>query len=72
VIELLLILVNSIDGLKIEQAAWFGKVLQARPELLEPVPKTALDLISHSLTQDVDLQKRDADSFRDRPLHFFM
>jgi hypothetical protein len=71
VIELLLILVNSIDGLKPEEAAWFGEVLQARPELLEPVPKTVLDLISNSLTQDVDLQERDADSFRDKPLQFF-
>jgi hypothetical protein len=71
VIELLLILVNSIDGLKPKEAAWFGEVLQARPELLEPVPKTVLDLISNSLTQDVDLQERDTDSFRDRPLQFF-
>jgi hypothetical protein len=71
VIELLLILVNSIDELKQEEALWFGKVLQARSELLGPVPKTFLDLISNSLTHDVDLQKRDADSFRDRPLHFF-
>jgi hypothetical protein len=45
--------------------------LQARLELLEPVPKTVLNLISNSLTHDVDLQERDADSFRDRPLHFF-
>jgi hypothetical protein len=71
VIELLLILVNSIDGLNLTEAAWFGKALQARPELLELVPKTVLDLISNSLTYDLDLQKRDADSFRDRPLHFF-
>jgi hypothetical protein len=60
-----------MDKLNLDEAAWFGKVLQARPELLEPVPKAVLDLISNSLTQDVDLQERDADGFRDRPLHFF-
>ena len=70
-IEILLILVNSIDGLTLDEAAWFGEVLQARPELLEPVPKNVLDLISNSLTHDLVLPERDADSYRDRPLHFF-
>ncbi|EUC40376.1 hypothetical protein COCMIDRAFT_41275 [Bipolaris oryzae ATCC 44560] len=44
------------------EAAWFSEVLQARPELLEPVPKTVLDLISNTLTYDLDLQGRDPDS----------
>jgi hypothetical protein len=71
VIELLLILVSSIDGLTLAEAAWFGEVLQARPELLEQVPQTVLGLISNSLTHDLDLRERDPDSFRDRPLQFF-
>jgi hypothetical protein len=71
VIVLLLIVVSSIDGLTVAEAVWFGQVLQARPELLDPVPKTVLDLISDSLTHDLDLQDRDAKSFRDRPLQFF-
>lgn len=62
---------NSIDGLTVAEAVWFGQVLQARPELLDPVPKTVLDLISDSLTHDLNLQNRDADKFRDRPLQFF-
>jgi hypothetical protein len=71
VLELLLIVVSSIDTLTVAEAVWFGKVLQARPELLDPVPKTVLDLISDSLTHDLDLQERDAESFRGRPLQFF-
>jgi hypothetical protein len=71
VIEFLLIVANSVDELTLDEAAWFGEVLQARPELLEPVPKTVLDLISNSLTHDLDIQERDPDSFRDRPLQFF-
>ena len=62
---------NSIDGLTLVEAAWFGEALQARPELLEQVPKNVLDLISNSLTCDLDLRERDPDSFRDRPLQFF-
>jgi hypothetical protein len=45
--------------------------LQARPGLLEQVPKTVLDLLSDSLSDVLDLQERDASSFRDRPLRFF-
>ncbi|KAI1569417.1 hypothetical protein PtrEW4_005883 [Pyrenophora tritici-repentis] len=56
---------KDIDTLTVAEAVWFGKVLQARPELLDPVPKTVLDLISDSLTHDLDLQERDAESFRD-------
>jgi hypothetical protein len=63
--------VNSIDGLTIAEAAWFGEVLQTRPELLEPVSTTVEGLISNSLTHDLDLRERDPDSFRDRPLQFF-
>ncbi|KAF1936625.1 hypothetical protein EJ02DRAFT_515697 [Clathrospora elynae] len=62
---------KDIDGLTIDEANWFGEVLQTRPELLQPVPKTVLGLISNSLTHDLDLQERDSDSFRDRPLQFF-
>ena len=62
---------NSVDGLTLDEAAWFGEVLQARPELLEQVPKTVLDLISDNLTYDLDIRERDPDSFRDRPLQFF-
>ena len=69
-IEVLLIAVNSIDGLTLDEAAWFGEVLQARPALLEQVPKTVLDLISDSITHDLQIRERDPDSFRDRPLHF--
>ncbi|KAJ5022553.1 hypothetical protein J3E73DRAFT_373835 [Bipolaris maydis] len=63
---------KDIDELTLVEAAWFGEVLQARPELLEPVPKAVLDLISNTLTHDLDLQGRDPDSFRSRPLQFFM
>ncbi|KAJ5028945.1 hypothetical protein PSV08DRAFT_387769 [Bipolaris maydis] len=54
------------------EAIWFGKVLQARPGLLEVVPKTILDLISDSPTEALDLHELDANRFRDRPLSFFM
>ena len=63
---------NSIEGLTQAEAVWFGKVLQARPGLLEQVPKTVLDLLSDSLFEAVDLRERDASSFRDRPLRFFV
>ncbi|KAI1676217.1 hypothetical protein KJE20_14195 [Pyrenophora tritici-repentis] len=63
---------KDIDELTLVEAAWFGEVLQARPELLEPVPKAAVDLISNTLTYDLDVQGRDPDSFRGRPLQFFM
>ncbi|KAF5844347.1 hypothetical protein GGP41_004534 [Bipolaris sorokiniana] len=63
---------KDIDELTLVEAVWFGEVLQARPELLEPVPKAVLDLISNTLTHDLDLQGRDPDSFRSRPLQFFM
>ncbi|KZM19290.1 hypothetical protein ST47_g9562 [Ascochyta rabiei] len=62
---------KDIDELRLVEAAWFGEALQARTGLLEQVPKTVFDLISNSLTHDLDLQERDVDSFRDRPLHFF-
>jgi hypothetical protein len=62
--------VNSIDGLTLVEAAWFGEVLQARPVLLEHVPNTVLDLISDSLTHDLDIREHDPDSFRDTPLQF--
>ncbi|CAN9280559.1 unnamed protein product [Alternaria alternata] len=63
--------IKDIEGLTQAEAAWFGKVLQARPGLLEQVPKTVLDLLSDSLFEAVDLRERDASSFRDRPLRFF-
>jgi hypothetical protein len=72
VLKLSLMSVNSIDELTLVEAAWFGEVLQARPELLEPVPEAVSDLISNTLTYDLDLQGRDPDSFRGRPLQFFM
>ncbi|KAJ6280864.1 hypothetical protein J3E71DRAFT_177581 [Bipolaris maydis] len=50
------------------EAIWFGKVLQARPGLLDEIPKTILDLISGSLTEALDIHERDVNSFRDRPL----
>ncbi|EDU47797.1 predicted protein [Pyrenophora tritici-repentis Pt-1C-BFP] len=56
---------DELEENALTEAVWFGKVLQARPELLDPVPKTVLDLISDSLTHDLDLQERDAESFRD-------
>ncbi|XP_014553168.1 hypothetical protein COCVIDRAFT_18877 [Bipolaris victoriae FI3] len=59
---------KALNELTLVEAGWFGEVLQARPELLEPVPKAALDLISNTLTHDLDLQGRDLDSFRSRPL----
>ncbi|KAJ6194077.1 hypothetical protein J3E72DRAFT_200154, partial [Bipolaris maydis] len=46
------------------EAAWFGEVLQARPELLEPIPKAVLDIISNTLTYNLNLQGRDPDSFQ--------
>lgn len=70
-IRVLLVTANSIEGLTQAEAVWFGKVLQARPGLLEQVPKTVLDLLSDSLFEAVDLCERDASSFRDRPLRFF-
>ena len=70
-IETLVITANSIDGLTQAEAVWFGKVLQARPGLLEQVPKTVVDLLLDSLSDTLDLRERDASSFRDRPLRFF-
>ena len=67
----LLMTANSIDGLTQAEAVWFGKVLQARPGLLDQVPKAVLDLLSDSLTNDLDLRGRDSSSFRDKPLRFF-
>ncbi|CAN9356145.1 unnamed protein product [Alternaria alternata] len=64
--------IKDIEGLTQAEAVWFGKVLQARPGLLEQVPKTVLDLLSDSLFEAVDLRERDASSFRDRPLRFFV
>ncbi|KAJ6274153.1 hypothetical protein PSV08DRAFT_367829 [Bipolaris maydis] len=55
---------EELEEKALMEAAWFGEVLQARPELLEPVPKAVLDLISNTLTHDLDLQGRDPDSFR--------
>ncbi|CAN9242999.1 unnamed protein product [Alternaria alternata] len=63
--------IKDIEGLTQAEAVWFGKALQARPGLLEQVPKTVLDLLSDSLFEAVDLRERDASSFRDRPLRFF-
>ncbi|KAJ6201953.1 hypothetical protein J3E72DRAFT_265623 [Bipolaris maydis] len=63
---------KALNELTLVEAAWFSEVLQARPELLEPVPKTVLDLISNTLTYDLDLHGRDPDRFRDKPLRFFM
>ncbi|CAN9250897.1 unnamed protein product [Alternaria alternata] len=63
--------IKDIEGLTQAEAVWFGKVLQARPGLLEQVPKTVLDLLSDSLFEAVDVCDRDASSFRDRPLRFF-
>ncbi|CAN9218333.1 unnamed protein product [Alternaria alternata] len=63
--------IKDIEGLTQAEAVWFGKVLQARPGLLEQVPKTVLDLLSDSLFEAVNLRERDASSFRDRPLRFF-
>ncbi|EUC27185.1 hypothetical protein COCCADRAFT_42009 [Bipolaris zeicola 26-R-13] len=56
---------EELEEKALMEAAWFGEVLQARPELLEPVPKAAVDLISNTLTYDLDVQGRDPDSFRD-------
>lgn len=64
-------LANSIDGLTQAEAIWFGKVLQARPGLLDEIPKTILDLISGSVIETPDIHERDGNSFRDRPLSFF-
>lgn len=69
--EFLLTSGNSIEGLTEIEAAWFGKLLQARPALLDRVPSTVLDMISDSLTDVVDLRERDPESFKNRPLHFF-
>jgi hypothetical protein len=71
VIGVLLVTANSIEGLTQAEAIWFGKVVQARPGLLEQVPKTVLDLLLDSLFEAVDVCERDASSFRDRPLRFF-
>lgn len=71
VLKLSLMSVNSIDELTLVEAAWFGEALQARPELLEPVPEAVSDLISNTLTYDLDLQGRDPDSFQGTPLRFF-
>ncbi|KAH7552857.1 hypothetical protein BM1_08808 [Bipolaris maydis] len=65
------VLMNSIDELTLVEAAWFGEVLQARPELLELIPKAVLDIISNTLTYNLNLQGRDPDSFQSRPLQFF-
>ncbi|CAN9183713.1 unnamed protein product [Alternaria alternata] len=54
--------IKDIEGLTQAEAVWFGKVLQARPGLLEQVPKTVLDLLSDSLFEAVDLRERDANS----------
>ncbi|KAL6153209.1 hypothetical protein ACJBU6_08368 [Exserohilum turcicum] len=64
--------VKDIERLTKAEAIWFGKVLQARPGLLEVVPKTILDLISDSPTEALDLHELDANRFRDRPLSFFV
>ncbi|CAN9174869.1 unnamed protein product [Alternaria alternata] len=66
-----LIEIKDIEGLTQAEAVWFSKVLQARPGLLEQVPKTVLNLLLDSLFKAVDLRERDASSFRDRPLRFF-
>ncbi|XP_014551489.1 hypothetical protein COCVIDRAFT_42201 [Bipolaris victoriae FI3] len=56
---------KALNELTLVEAAWFGEALQARPELLEPVPEAVSDLISNTLTYDLDLQGRDPDSFQD-------
>jgi hypothetical protein len=69
--RVLLIVSNSIDGLTQPEAIWFGKVLQARPALLEQVPKSVLNIISDSIGDSVDVQDRDPERFKDKPLNFF-
>jgi hypothetical protein len=53
------------------EAGWFGKVLQARPALLEKVSRNVLNIISDSLGDSLDLRERDPESFRAMPLSFF-
>jgi hypothetical protein len=62
---------NSIDGLTQPEAIWFGKVLHARPELQEQLPMNVLNIMLDSIGDSLDLQDRDPEKFRDRPLQFF-
>jgi hypothetical protein len=62
---------NSIDGLTLAEAGWFGTVLQARPDLRERVPNDVLNIISNSFIDTVDFRERNPDSFSDKPLRFF-
>lgn len=62
---------NSIDNLTHIEASWFARVLQARPALLEPLPKSVLSLLSNSPTDYAHLHARDPNLFENEPLHFF-
>jgi hypothetical protein len=54
-----------------KEAAWFGKVLQTRPALLEHVSPNVVEIISDSWTDDANLRGRDPESFEEHPLDFF-
>lgn len=51
---------------------WFGRVLQTRPALLDPIPKIALSLISNSHVESVAIRERDPEDYKDKPFHFFV
>ncbi|KAF9730155.1 24-dehydrocholesterol reductase precursor [Paraphaeosphaeria minitans] len=61
---------KDIDNLALVEASWFATVLQARPALLEPLPKSVLSLLSKSATDYAHLRVRDPNLFSNEPLQF--